>query len=728
MVQGKEPNAEGDWDELDQAVNVLHWLTVSTGQRAERSVVLRALVEAQAAIPGEDGATWIRRMIDVSDRFRFRLVQGEGKFRDVAAFFSERMSGAIRLEEHESGAHWLIVERIDGRIAYVRWSHRPGQIQRISVRKLSSWVGGYKAKVRWVLSQKVLADASNPDRKGDGAGHHEMQPTARLLALIAPERSDVVSIVIFSVVVGLLTLATPLAVEAIVNTVAFGRTSTPILVLSFMVFVFLGFSAGIRALLALIAEIIQRRLFVRVVEDLAYRLPRVRYEVMREKFVPEYVNRFFDVVTVQKTFSSLMLDGISIVLQTFIGMAVLAFYHPFLLGFDIVLLASMTFVVFVLGRGAVKTAIKESKAKYAVAGWLEEMGHHGTAFRTYSGRRLALDRADALATHYLEYRRSHFRVLMRQTVFALLMQAVAATVLLGLGGWLVITGELTLGQLVAAELIVTVIVGNFAKIGKHLESYYDLLASVDKLGGLFDLPLEDEPRWTHPPDDGPVRLKISGIGVVGEDGRVIDTLEIAAGQSISIQGQARSGKSRLLEAMAGFGTPLGCIVQIQGVDTHEIRRDTLDGLVGLANQIEIFHGTLAENVHLGRSTVRQADVRRALELVELGEEVDRLPEGIECELQTHGTILSTTERARLMIARAIAGHPRLLLIDGLLDWLPDEQAERILQRLIDSREGMTVVLVTGRRALQSMVDRVVTLIQVPELERDHESTDQPLNS
>ncbi|MEZ6044035.1 MAG: ABC transporter transmembrane domain-containing protein [Planctomycetaceae bacterium] len=227
--------------------------------------------------------------------------------------------------------------------------------------------------------------------------------------------------------------------------------------------------------------------------------------------LPELVNRFFEVVTLQKVTAQLLLDGIGLILSTVIGMAVLAFYHPWLLGFDLFLLASIAFIIFVLGYGAVDSAIKESKNKYYMAAWLEDIASAPIAFRTFGGHDFALNEADRLISNYILSRRTHFRILIRQIIFALGLQAVASTLLLGLGGWLVITGELTLGQLVAAELIVTVIVGAFAKIGKHMESFYDLLAAVDKLGNLFDLKLDRQDGIVSLGKTGPVEVLFHNI-------------------------------------------------------------------------------------------------------------------------------------------------------------------------------------------------------------------------
>ncbi len=195
-------------------------------------------------------------------------------------------------------------------------------------------------------------------------------------------------------------------------------------------------------------------------------------------------------MTVQKVTAGLLLDGITLVVSALIGMSVLAIYHPWLLGFDLVLLSLMTFAIFVLGRRAVSSSIEESLAKYRTASWLEDIAACPTAFRYHGATEFAMERADRHIFDYLKARRRHFRVLFRQMLFALVLQALASTALLGLGGWLVISGQLTLGQLVAAELIVAVIVGSFTKLGKHLESYYDVMASMDKLGHLFDIPVE----------------------------------------------------------------------------------------------------------------------------------------------------------------------------------------------------------------------------------------------
>ncbi|MCA9067278.1 MAG: ABC transporter ATP-binding protein, partial [Planctomycetaceae bacterium] len=535
--------------------------------------------------------------------------------------------------------------------------------------------------------------------------------------ILSPEWPDIWIVIVFAFVVGLLTLASPIAVESLVNTVAFGRFWQPVVVLAIILFTFLGFSAAIRALQTYVVELVQQRLFARVASDLSYRLPRTRIEKTEQHFMPELVNRFFDVVTVQKVSAQLLLDGVALALSTVIGMTVLAFYHPWLFGFDMFLLASLTFLIMVLGRGAIQSAIKESKTKYSMASWLEDVARCPVTFRSDGGIDFAMERADHLISDYLSARQKHFRVLMRQILFALGLQAVASTVLLGLGGWLVISGELTLGQLVAAELIVTVIVGGFAKLGKHLESVYDLLASIDKLGGLFDLPRERDDGLLVLSENSPLAVDVQNVSyrrATGQSALPTLSFHVPAGGSLSLVGPSGSGKSTMLDLLFALRNPTSGHLMIGGFDPGDIRPDFLRQRVTLVRGLEVFQGTIAENVHLHRPEVSAKQVRDALEQVGLLEAVLLLDDSLETTLHSDGAPLSENQTRLLSLARAIAGQPRLLLVDGVLDALSDEELSPLLNHLTHPDSPWTLILATGREEIASRCDQQQPLSLLPQ--------------
>jgi putative ABC transport system ATP-binding protein len=574
----------------------------------------------------------------------------------------------------------------------------------------------------WITAEPALpcagasshGSSSAHGNHGHDAAHHggHLSPLARLMAILRPDVGDIWVITIFSAIVSLLALATPITVEALVNTVAFGRLMQPVLVLSLVLFGFLGFAAALRVVQSYIAEIMQRRIFVRAVSDLSQRLPRCRVDSFGESHGPELVNRFFDIITVQKAAALLVLDGVALLLQTAVGMAVLAFYHPLLAGFDIVLLLCLAFIIFALGRGAVRTSIAESRAKYAVAAWLEQLAFCPWAFKSAGGTLHAAERADRLVIEYLQARGQHFNILLRQLTFMLGLQALAGSVLLGGGGWLVIQGQLTLGQLVAAELIVAVIIGSFAKLGKHLDSFYDLLAASDKLGHLFDLNTETTggERLEQRPQGLALHIENLPLPAPQAEGDGLPfSASIRPGEVVAIVGPSGFGRSHLAHVLFGMLPAKGGTIELDGVDLRAIDLHDLREKVSVARGLEIIDGTVAENIHFHRAALSAAEVRTVAKQLGLFQELQAFPLGMDTPLLPSGSPLTECQVRRIVLARALVARPRLLIIDGLLDGLPDSTLADVLLALRQLGERTTVLILTGRGDIARACPRVLPL-------------------
>ena len=547
----------------------------------------------------------------------------------------------------------------------------------------------------------------------DKGASFDGKPIPRLRALLELERRDLWVVVIYSIGVGLLTLVVPVAVQAVVNFIAFGSLLQPLVILTLFVLVALGFSSIMNAFRVFTVEIIQRRLFVRVTTDFAQRLVRVKTEAFDRLYGPELVNRFFDVVTVQKSAASLLMDGLSLVMQTILGMVLLAVYHPLLLAFDVFLLTVMALIIFVLGRGAIPTAIKESKAKYAIAAWLEEIAAHVPAFKSSSGTAYALGRIDALAQDYLVLRKAHFRVVMRQIVGSLALQAIASALLLGIGGFLVMQGQLTLGQLVAAELIVTTVVSGFSKFGKKLETYYDMLAALDKLGQMIDLPLELGGADKPPAHDGPAAVELIDVELKaarGEPALKGVSLRIRPGERVAITGPSGAGKSALAALLYGLRRPQTGVVLTDGLDARDLSLTDMREGAALVSEADVIWDTVERNVSMGRNEIDLKEIHEALERVGLLQDVLALPDGLKTTLTGGGAPLTSTQSVRLVLARAIVGRPRLLIVDGVLDRIGDpDLRDFVCQTLFAEDAPWTLVCVTDRAQLMAYCDRVLRL-------------------
>jgi len=355
-------------------------------------------------------------------------------------------------------------------------------------------------------------------------------------------------------------------------------------------------------------------------------------------------------------------------------------------------------MVFVLGRGAVKTSINESIQKFRMLAWMENLVANPTAFQMHGGDQFAMDRTDQYAAHYIDLRKAHFSILIRQVIFAITVEVIASVSLLSIGGWLVIQNQLTLGQLVAAELIVAVIVGAFAKAGKHLETYYDLMASIDKLGHILDLQEANVGGHDLLRSEGPLAIEIRDLSVSAGDAAPIHgfSARVTAGGSAVLIGPPGSGKTVLLEALASLRRPDSGNISINGIDLRQVDHAHFVRTIGYARGIEIFEGTIAENIDLHRPELQATDVQYAIQFVGLEDEIASFPDGINTRLGNNGRPLSSTQAARLMIARAIVGRPPLVLIDSLLDGLAPKTAEEIISRLHSRPMPWSIVVSTSR--------------------------------
>lgn len=536
-------------------------------------------------------------------------------------------------------------------------------------------------------------------------------PLRRVRQLLALDRQDIVVVVIYGVALGLLSLAVPIAVQSLVNTVTFGSLIQPLVVLTALLAVALIGAAILRALQIRIAEMLQRRLFVRIVVEIGARLPRVSASALRKANGPELLNRFFDVFTIQKSLTALLLGGVDAVLIALVGLVVLAFYHPALLAFDLVLIVGAVLVLIPLGRRGTTTSIEESKAKYAVAGWLEEMARHPLSFKSAGGQQLAQLQVESLAKGYLEKRDRHFRIVFRQVVGALSIEVIASVALLAMGGLLVIERQLSIGQLVAAELIVTAVVASIAKLGGKVETFYDLVAAVDKLGEILDLPLERSDGEALPPTPQAVgALRVREAVVELDSGALSDpiSLELRPGEHVSLGGASERQTTGLVDAIYGLNPLIEGIVEIDGHDGRDLSLPELRRRVAVVRDAEIFPGCILDNLRAGNPELSSEEAWDALGRVGLAETLKWLPQGLRTPLMSDGAPLSRAQTVALAVARALAGKPSILVLDRSLDRLSPMEAAQIANSVSSARD-VTMVLVSDDPAVHQAASRHIDI-------------------
>jgi ABC-type bacteriocin/lantibiotic exporter with double-glycine peptidase domain len=614
---------------------------------------------------------------------------------------------------------WAIIRRHGHFRSRLLWVSNTGSTERtLSRHALATQLGasGPDSEINVAIVRPYFpASAVASMRDSNHHGEVHPSPMRRLAALLRPEMPELWSIVVFSAITGLLYLALPLAVNAFISNLSFGTRSSPFLqglfAIALTLFLCLAMAAALRVVQHMVAEVIQRRIFVRLGSDLARRLPLVDVESTDGVHVPELVNRFLDVATLQKSGSMLLLTGINLALGATIGLGILAFYHPFLLGFAAAIVVAIAFIVFVIGRGAVRTSIAESRSKYAVVDWLEELARHPRLFKYPAAAELAATRADELMRAYLTTRSDHFRILLRQVGGLVALEVAAGSMLLAVGGWLVLDQQLTLGQLVASEIIVSMIVAAISKLGKQFEAWYDAVAAMDKLGHLVDLRTERTGGGSIPPIGGGARIDVRGIAHRRPGGKFAFegvSFAIEPGERVAILTSRGMGSSAVLEMMLGLRSPSAGEIAVDGLpvgswDLAKLRSQSL-----ILRSSDVMAASIAENIRLGRFDIPPGAVQRAVEQSGLAESIRDLPHGLTTLLTTGGYPLTGRQRARLLAARALALRPRLLLLDEVLEG-HQGTLDELTRALIDAPLPWTVVVVTHDPRVAARCSRTIEL-------------------
>ncbi|MBK8481719.1 MAG: ATP-binding cassette domain-containing protein [Proteobacteria bacterium] len=672
----------------------------------------RRIPAPQAPHEGEACVPWARRaLIALASPFGLKAGQSQLSVRDALQLVDPQAPLLACGPTDNGSLRWvLITERRGRRLRATVLQEGQARSRTLSTVELASLLD--LASARQATSWLTLESALPLEALGAGQERSSSTPSPlrRLRAALGLERETLWALGVYAAFAGVLALATPLTVQALVNTIAFGGLLQPLFVLTLLLLSGLVLAGGLRVLQSIVVEQLQRRVLVRTVVDLATRLPRVRLGAFERAYAPELVNRFFEVVTLQKATATLLLDGLDLSLAVVIGITILSFYHPLLVAFSVLLVAALAAVLLLGGRGTIESSIEESYAKYAIAAWLEELARLPLIFRSRRDAGAAAARADELARSYLRARGGHFRRVLRQIVGLIGLQVLFSSALLAIGGWLVLKGQLTLGQLVAAELIVTVVVASLAKFGKQLETFYDLAAAIDKLGKLIDLPLE--PAFGVPAGggSGAASAALEGVrlGGLGSTAQTLD-LRIGAGERIGITGASGSGKSQLLDTLYGLRAPEEGRVIIDGVELRLVDLPELRQGLLLLRDAPVLVATLRENLQLRGGGAGDEALQGVLDRVGLGTVVRHLPEGLDTPLGAEGAPLCAGERVRLAVACALLRAPRLLLVDAVLDALDPQARASLLELLYADDAPWTLLIASQHDDVLRRCDRVLAL-------------------
>ncbi|MBL7964334.1 MAG: ATP-binding cassette domain-containing protein [Flavobacteriales bacterium] len=544
-----------------------------------------------------------------------------------------------------------------------------------------------------------------------------IRPFQRLLKLLEFERRDILYIYLFALVAGAINLSLPLGIQAIINLISGGQIATSWGVLIAFVTIGIGFTGAMQVMQLTLSEHIKQRIFVRSSLEMAFRLPRIRASALRGRYLPELVNRFFDTMTVQKGLNKVLIDVPVSALQILLGLLLLAFYHPFFIAFGVFLIGLLWLVFRTTGAKGMETSLEESTYKYRTAHWLEELGRSNSTFKLAGATELPLGRTDRMATGYTMARKAHFKVLLGHYWAMVAFKTIITLSLLLLGGLLVMNEQMNIGQFVAAEIVILLVLAAVERVILGFESIYDVLTALEKLAQVTDLPLEQDTGMELPitvDEGGPMQVELrhvsfrsqwSGTPVL----RHVD-LVVRPGEKVCISGPNGSGKSTLLHLIAGMLEPDEGNILIDDQSLKSLRLENVRSATGDSfTQEEIFSGSVLDNITMGRPWITTEHARDAAQRTGLMRMLIDLPEGLLTLLDPLGSRLPQSVVRRIILARCLAGRPRLVLYeDDALPLSPAEHGE-LLSLLTGPDAPFTLIAVSNDPTFQAHCQRTLRI-------------------
>lgn len=537
---------------------------------------------------------------------------------------------------------------------------------------------------------------------------------ARLGLFLRFEKKILAIIGAYAVAIGVFALIVPLTVQELVNTFAYALQPIMIVTLAGVMALTLLVMGSFRVLQARAVEILVQRLYARIALGLTQQLPRFN-EV---GFTPKHANYFMEAELLPRALVAMLADVINVGVGGAIGMTILVMYHPYFILYNTLLVGGFAAIITILGRGGLKITMEVSRRNYATLNWIQDIAHNLPHFKATASMPLLLKKTDDLVHAYVAARKIRSDILTgTQYKGSVIWQAFGHSGLIAMAGWLLAIGQITLGQFVASEVIVGTLLLNLDILARRMYAVYYVFTSLYELETLFSLPKDKEHGKLSVPLPDPtvhgVRLTCKDVSFAYPNAPPIFqhfNLEVAPGEKVAIFSTTSTGKTTLARVLAGLYAPTSGVVRYNGVDLRDLDMDSLNACRGLIldSQLTLFESTLEENLTVGRP-VHYEDIRWALRFVEMEEEVDTMPLGLQTPVRSGGKGFTTSQTLRLLVARAIITRPQLLILDGTLHSMQPALRETILRRLCSKEEPWSVVFVSNDPTLSAHVDRRVML-------------------
>ena len=536
----------------------------------------------------------------------------------------------------------------------------------------------------------------------------------KLFRLLRLDGKEITALYLLSILSGLIQLSLPLGIQAIINfaIVATGRKQLPASMWVLILLVVLGvlFTGMLKINQMKIVEKIQQKIFTRFSFEFSYRIPKLNVKSIDQYHLPELVNRFFDIPTLQKSMAKLLLDIPTAVIQLCFGLILLAFYNSVFIVFGIILLVVLYLILYVSSPKGFEASLEESNYKYDIGGWVQEIARGIKTFKFFNSFNLHLEKTNHLLEGYLHSRNRHFQILKLQYWSLVVFKILITASMLIVGGILLIRQEINIGQFIAAEIIILTIMNAVEKLIVSLETVYDLLTSVEKINKITEKPIDEEGSYEFIKKQG-IQIEAKNLSFGFEKTPILKNINflIKPGQKVAITGDGDSGKTVLLRMLTGVFQDFEGDLSFDNVPINNYNLNTLRNHIGIYMQKQdIFSASLWENITLGNKEVKEQDVLDTFKIVGLDNFYKSLNKGFDTHLEPTGKQLSSSSVQKLLIARSLLNQPALLLLDEPMKLIAADD-KQYLKNYLFGLKDVTIIFTTNDPALIAKCDMVIHL-------------------
>lgn len=534
----------------------------------------------------------------------------------------------------------------------------------------------------------------------------------KFFALLNLDRKDVSAIYAFAILAGLVQLSLPLGIQTIISFVMAGSISTSIVILIVLVVAGVFIYGLLQVRQMQIIEKIKQKIFTRYSFEFADRIPKLNIEKLDNYYLPELVNRFFDTVSLQKGIEKILLDIPTALIQIIFGIVLLSFYHPVFIGFGSVLLLLLYIILRSTLPNGFSASMQASDYKYKTASWLEEISRSIKSFKYSRGTSLNVEKTDVLVTSYLNSRTAYFNILLAQFWSLIGFKVIITAAMLIVGVVLLVDQQINIGQFIAADIVIITVMNSIEKLIINLDNVYDALTSIEKMDKVTGAEVEKSGTELINKTGEAIRVRFSNVSFHYPDGEnVLQNVNflLHPGEKLCIMGNSGSGKSTALRLLTGAFRNFEGSVLINDIPIGNYNVGSLRASTGiLLSQQDIFQGTLWENITMGNKDISIAEITDTLKLCGLTSFLESLPEGLDTPLDPTGKRLPMKIRQGILLARALIGHRKLVLLEDPFHGLEEKNKQEVLNFLRNDTES-TVIITSTDIEVAKNCDKVLYL-------------------